>query len=135
MGIEERVFRANSEEPQNDKFFTSEGTPIRRMNTFFQLDSYKRTQTRQITKILQDLDEKKKAQYSPIFSNVACMSFNWILAIFGTGLVSASLVFDLSYIATQTFSSEGIYAFYCFAIGVRFIGPLLNMVRYYYTDM
>ena len=49
--------------------------------------------------------------------------------------MSASLIFDLSYIATQNFSSEGIYAFYCFLILVRFIGPLFNMMRYYFMEM
>ena len=128
------AFRANSEELHCDKFFTSEGTPIKRMNTLFNLKQYERSKSSQIVRVLSEKENEreKTLKHNSVFENLFCVSLSDILAVVGTVMLMISLIVDLAYLSTVIFNSDGLYAFCFFLVILRFTWPFLNTLRFVY---
>jgi len=78
----------------------------------------------------------KKKQYTSIFeNNIFVVIATWSIRIIGALVLSINLILDTSYIFLSTFAGRGYYGFYSLLLVIRYIVPLLGVVRFYINSV
>ena len=73
-------------------------------------------------------------QYVSIFDNVFIIALVWGIRITGVLVLSINLILDTSYIFLSTFGNRGYYGIYSLMLVIRYVIPILGIVRHVVVD-
>ena len=132
-----KKIRLNTDPVQQNKFFTeTEGTPVKPMKTALDLNDFEKKKTRQVNDQRMENEISKKRQFTSIFEkNIFVVIATWSIRIIGTLVLSINLILDTSYIFLSTFASRGYYGFYSLLLVIRYLIPLLGVLRFYMNSV